>query len=119
MICLPVSLTGISCYFLPHHILRIEGMGLFNFYIEFLIKRARSEWIIKLRESKLATTFMFSLLNTCIMYGLLQTKSKNFWFTKLNIPDEIDVESKCIHGNLSCFEYFQKVITCVIVYRSY
>lgn len=107
--------AGIGCLFsciIPHHILRVEGQGLFNMYIEFLIRRSRSKWMTLLRESKVAATLMFGVFHTCILYGFLKTSSRMFWVTSYRINEkELDEKSKCecIHGKLTCIDYWKQV----------
>jgi ribosomal protein S18 len=106
---------GSSFFFLvPSHIFRVEGQGMWNFYLEFLIRRAKSKWISSLRESKIGATVMFSLLNACVMFGFVRKASKNFWFTSLRIEEKADKNNNekrcdCVHRNLSCVNYWKKV----------
>lgn len=112
---LPISLSSLACFILPAHILKAEGQGLFNMYLEFLIRRLPSKLIISIRESKFAAAIIFSALHSCIMFGFLKKSSKNFWFSSFKIRDETSLnkkDSKCerIHGQLTCFRYLSQVI---------
>jgi hypothetical protein len=118
IICLPASLGAIFCKYLPEKNLHIDGLGLFNFYIEFVIKQSTNKFIRWLRSSKVAATILFSIFNTSILYSLLRLKSNRFWFVspgkKESTTDENEnlLEKKekiCVHSNLSCEEYLKKV----------
>lgn len=96
---------------LPKHVFKVKGQGLFNIYVEFLIRRSKLKPVILLRESKAAATLMFSVLHTCVMYGFMKKSSKNFWFSSLKMSDRVDCKDKCemIHGKLSCGKFFKNV----------
>lgn len=103
------SIGGLFCFLMPPHLLKVEGQGLYNMYVEFLIRRSRSTAVILLRESTAAATLMFSILHTCVMYGFVKKSSSNFWFSSFKLNTE--AKSKCdqVHGSLSCSEYLKKV----------
>lgn len=109
----PIALSSLLCFILPPHILRVEGQGLFNMYLEFLIRRSRSKLIASLRNSKPAATAIFSVLNSLVMLGFLKNSSKKFWFTSfvMKPTNEGDDHNRCqrLHENSACREYFRKV----------
>lgn len=107
------SFGGLMCFIMPPHLLKVEGQGLYNMYVEFLIRRASTNWIKFLRESKVAATLIFSVLHTFVMYGFLRKSSNNFWFSSFKFENESSLESedkcKCVHSKMTCFEYLKKV----------
>lgn len=120
---IPVGLGSLLCFILPPHILKAEGQGLFNMYLEFLIRRSRSKLIVFLRNSTLASTAIFSVLHSIIMFGFLKNCTKNFWFTSICIKpvSEDDGQNRCkrIHEKLTCREYLQQVKNLYILWNSW
>lgn len=94
---------------MPPHLLKVEGQGLYNMYVEFLIRRSRSRAVIFLRESTAAATLLFSILHTCVMYGFVKKSSSNFWFSSFQINAKATSKCDQVHGSLSCSEYIKKV----------
>jgi hypothetical protein len=87
---------------------------MWNFYVEFLIRRAKSPMISRLRESKVAGAILFSVLNACVMHGFVKKLSKNFWFTPLRVADvpegrEDITNCERIHGKSNCVDHWKKV----------
>lgn len=110
---LPIAIGSSFSCLLPPHILSVEGQGLFNMYLEFLVRRSRFTLVKHMRESRVAAIVMFSVLHTCVIFGFLKP-SKKFWFTSMRLEVEADPScktNKCriIHGSSSCCEYFKKV----------
>jgi hypothetical protein len=108
---LPVLCGTFFTYFLPLPILKTESVALFNIYLEFLIKRSKSQLIQKIRKSKFSATLIFSFLNIFTMCGMFKANCPNLWFSKFNY-DKSDTETdtcKCIHKNLTCRNYLTKV----------
>lgn len=120
---LPVAIGGSLCFLLPPHLLRVEGQGLFNMYLEFLIKRSRFKSIQVITKSRLAATVMFSVLHTIVIFGFLKTSSNKFWFTSVKIKEinrSSDKENKCrnIHGSLTCRKYLGQVSSfCILIFE--
>lgn len=107
----PVAAGFLLCFIVPPHVFRVEGQGLFNFYIEFLIRRARSNWIIYIRESKVGATFLFGILHACVTYGFVTKSSRKFWFTTFQVDKNEELHNcKRVHGDLTCLEYFKQVL---------
>lgn len=113
---IPVSLGCLLCFILPPQIFKAEGQGLFNMYLEFLIRRSRFKSIESMRNSKLAATAIFSVLHSIIMFGFLKNSTKNFWVTSFSIkpanPEgDDDDQNRCqrIHGKSTCRKYFFQV----------
>lgn len=115
---LPTGVGSLFCFLLPKHILKVEGQGMFNFYIDFLIRRAKSNWITYLRESKVSATIIFGILNAFIITGMLKKSTVTFWFTSVtqlkskNVGEEnTENTHKCkiIHGDVKCSDYFKHV----------
>lgn len=124
---LPTAVGSLFCPLLPKHILKVEGQGMFNFYIDFLIRRAKNNFIAYLRESKVSATIIFGILNAFIINGLMKKSTVTFWFTSVahlkseNIDDrfektnekniEFENTNKCkiIHGDVKCSDYFKHV----------
>ncbi|XP_055586863.1 uncharacterized protein LOC129739436 [Uranotaenia lowii] len=113
----PSFLGGCTCMFLPRSIIRTQGIGLFNTYVEFLIRRMRGKTAEALRVSRLIGTIAFSLMSAAIMPGLQYLDLKNsFWFahtydtTKNNNPTPIEAKaSSCPHHpDHSCFDHVLK-----------
>lgn len=112
---IPVSISSVICFMLPAHIMKAEGQGLFNMYLEFLIRRWPSKLIAFMRESKVTATIIFSVLHSCIMFGFLKKSSKCFWFSSFkvrdeNVPNESNNKCRHIHGESSCDKYLNQVI---------
>lgn len=113
MIVTPI-VAGSSFFFMvPQPIYKVEGQGMWNFYVEFLIRRAKSPIISRMRESKTAGMLLFSILNACVMFGFVKKAAKNFWFVPLKLADSDEGENvkNCdkIHGKLSCRDHWMKV----------
>lgn len=111
----PIGFGALTCFILPTQLLKAEGQGLFNMYLEFLIRRSPSKLIGFLRDSKVAATIIFSVLHSCIMFGFLKKSSKCFWFSSFKIRETAPSEKedkKCerIHGKLTCATYLSQVI---------
>lgn len=118
---LPTAVGSLFCPLLPKHILKVEGQGMFNFYIDFLIRRAKNNFIAYLRESKVSATIIFGILNAFIINGLMKKSTVTFWFTSVahlkseNIDDventNVENTNKCkiIHGDVKCSDYFKHV----------
>lgn len=108
---LPVFIGTLFTYFLPRSILKTESVGLFNIYLEFLIRRSKSSLVQKIRKSKILATLIFSFLNTFIMCGMFKENCPNLWFSKFYYKQN-DTEKnpcECVHGNLTCHNYLSKV----------
>jgi hypothetical protein len=111
----PVALGSSFCFLLPKHVLKVEGQGMFNFYIDFLIRRVKNKWFSCLRNSKVSATLFFSILNAFVITGMLKKSSVNFWFTSVtplgDINENVMNENKCklIHGDSKCSEFFKNV----------
>lgn len=109
----PAAIGASFSLILPRHIFKVKGQGLFNIYMEFLIRRSKLPTIIFLRESIIAATLMFSVLHSCIMFGILKACSTNFWFStfKVNKGNQNFNDHKCqkIHGKSSCSSYLISV----------
>lgn len=113
---LPTAVGSSFCFLLPQHILKVEGQGMFNFYIDFLLRRAKSNWIIFLRESKVSATLIFSILNAFIVAGMMKKSTVSFWFAspaigKENNENEITAENSCslVHGDVKCAVFLRRV----------
>lgn len=113
MIVFPVFIGTLFTYFLPRPILKTEALGLFNVYIEFLIKRSRTKFVENLRNSKIMATLIFCTLNVIIMSGMFKTSCPNFWFSKFHFnPSEKENKAdicRCVHENLTCWSYLTQV----------
>lgn len=105
-ISLPSSLGAIFCGLLPQKYLHIDGLGLLNIYIEFVIRQSKVRQIMWLRRSKIGATMLFGLMNSLILYCLYSLRSNRFWFVNVGKEDE---NGNCIHGNTTCAEYLRKV----------
>ncbi|XP_053663385.1 uncharacterized protein LOC128712514 [Anopheles marshallii] len=77
---IPSLAGGLTAKYLPRHIVRAQGIGLFNMYIEFLIRRARSPAVAYLRHSRLHATAIFALLSGGIMAARQCLQLERFWF---------------------------------------
>uniref|UniRef100_A0A182R7I0 Transmembrane protein 135 N-terminal domain-containing protein n=1 Tax=Anopheles funestus TaxID=62324 RepID=A0A182R7I0_ANOFN len=77
---IPSLAGGLTAKYLPRHIVRAQGIGLFNMYIEFLIRRARSPAATYLRNSRLHATAIFALLSAGIMAARQCLQLERFWF---------------------------------------
>lgn len=113
---LPVSIGTVFCFTLPPSILRIEGQGLLNIYIEFIIRQSSSKWVESLRKSKVCGTVLFSVLHACVMFGFLKKACRSFWFSSLKVHDATESSDgvnnqKCrqIHGDVPCVGHFKQV----------
>jgi hypothetical protein len=112
----PASLGAAFCWLLPEKNLHIDGLGLFNMYIEFVIKQSKNKFIEWCRNSKVGGTAFYALMNSAILYFLFKLRSKRFWFTSVDNQSEIDMngnidekfDKKCVHGNWKCSEYLKK-----------
>ncbi|XP_052872384.1 uncharacterized protein LOC128277845 [Anopheles cruzii] len=81
---IPSLAGGITVNYLPQHIVRTQGIGLFNMYIEFLIRRARSPFIVKMRNSKMFATVCFMILSSGIMAARQLLQLDRFWFASVD-----------------------------------
>lgn len=115
---MPASLGAGFCWLLPEKNLHIDGLGLFNMYIEFIIKQSKVKFIQWCRKSKIGGTAFYTLMNSAILFFLFKLRSKRFWFTSVDNQSEIDIngnidekiDKKCVHGSLKCSEYLKKEI---------
>uniref|UniRef100_A0A182QKN1 Transmembrane protein 135 N-terminal domain-containing protein n=1 Tax=Anopheles farauti TaxID=69004 RepID=A0A182QKN1_9DIPT len=83
----PSLAGGLTAQYLPRHIVRAQGIGLFNMYIEFLIRRAHSPLVACLRTSRLAATVLFAVLSAAIMVARQYLQLERFWFA-CTYPDD-------------------------------
>ncbi|KFB52253.1 AGAP000191-PA-like protein [Anopheles sinensis] len=93
----PSLAGGITVQHLPRHIVRAQGIGLFNMYLEFLIRRARSPLMASLRTSRLYATIVFALLSSCIMAARQFLHVDRFWFAR-TYPDVAGDSARCHHS---------------------
>ncbi|CRK88907.1 CLUMA_CG002776, isoform A [Clunio marinus] len=111
---LPAGIGSLFFCFVPPKVRKAEGQGMFNMYVEFLIRRSRSKLIASIRQSKVVVTLLFSILNTCIVYGYLRKASINFWFTSFRITKQENDDKtlakgcKLIHDEITCFDYLKQ-----------
>lgn len=116
----PSSLGAMFCGCLPEKMLQIDGFGLFDMYLEFLIKQSKLSLVVAARKSKVWATLLYSMFNATIMYGLLDTKASRFWFSTFNNKTEepqADEDNKietnknlnCYHHDGTCEKYYKKV----------
>lgn len=122
MIWLPASIGGVFCYLLPKKFLHIEGLGIFNMYLEFVIRQSKTNLVISIRESRIIATLLYSMLNGVVMHGIYKVKSNRFWFINTSFKrNEITDDSgssnksessenirKCYHNN-SCENFIKQV----------
>lgn len=114
LLTLPIAIGSLFFRIVPDPLYRVEGQGMWNFYVEFLIRRSKSSQVSRLRESKAAGVLLFSVLNACVMYGFVKKISMNFWFTPLRLKDTKDFDNdvtNCekVHGKLNCTSYWINV----------
>ena len=110
VLALPVAIGALFSHFLPRPVLKTESFGLFNIYLEFLIKRSRFEFVKKIKKSKMSATLIFSMLNVIIMCGMFKASCPNFWFSKFKYTDDSqEATCDCIHKNLTCRNFFNEV----------
>lgn len=113
MLSFPVAVGALFSHFLPRPILKTESFGLFNIYLEFLIKRSRFEFVKKIKRSKISATLIFSMLNVIIMCGMFKASCPNFWFSKFKYDDSQETTTTDIcdrfHKNLTCRNFFNEV----------
>ncbi|XP_035914872.1 uncharacterized protein LOC118513329 isoform X1 [Anopheles stephensi] len=84
---IPSLAGGLTAQYLPRHIVRAQGIGLFNMYIEFLIRRARSPVVAYLRSSRTYATTIFAALSAGIMAARQCLQLDRFWFA-CTYPDD-------------------------------
>lgn len=109
---LPAFLGLCFSYFLPESILKPETVGMFNIYLEFLIRSSRLKSIEYLRNSRPIGIILFSMLNCTIMCSMLKVKLPNFWLSKFTWKNKNDPTTDVcqqIHPNSKCHTYFLKV----------
>lgn len=97
---------------LPQSIFKAEAVGLFNFYLEYLIRNSTNSCVQKLRKSLVSGSVTFAILNVLIMCGMLKARCPNFWFSKFKYSKNTkDTKNSCdkIHSDLTCLNYFYKV----------
>uniref|UniRef100_A0A182KD91 Transmembrane protein 135 N-terminal domain-containing protein n=1 Tax=Anopheles christyi TaxID=43041 RepID=A0A182KD91_9DIPT len=83
----PSLAGGLTARYLPRHIVRAQGIGLFNMYIEFLIRRAHSPLVAYLRTSRTYATALFAALSAAIMAARQLLQLERFWFAS-TYPDD-------------------------------
>lgn len=109
---MPATIGSLFAFILPRPFLKAEGLGLFNVYLEFLIKRSKSRWIEVLRKSKSGATILFSVFNMMIMCGMLKASCPNFWFTRISLKNKSNETAthvcQSIHSKQSCSSYLQE-----------
>jgi hypothetical protein len=109
---LPIFLGSFFNNLLPTSIQRAEAIGLFNIYLEYLIKSSENGIVQKLKKSVTSGTVIFAIFNAIIMCAMLKVRCPNFWFTKYKYCNEDDQTSTCrkIHSNLTCLSYLNQVL---------
>lgn len=92
--------------------LQLDAMGLFDMYLEFLFKQSKLSLVIAIRKSKVCATLIYALFNATVMYGLLETKAKRFWFSTfdhkkedLQISEACDSDKIIPKKNLNCYHH--------------
>ena len=92
--------------------LQIDGIGLFDMYLEFLIKQSKLSLVVAIRKSKVCATLIYSLFNATIMYGLFDTKANRFWFSTFahkkedqSIGENGDSDKVVPKKNLNCYHH--------------
>lgn len=117
---LPSSIGAVFCGLLPEKMLHIDSIGLFNMYVEFVIKQSKSNVIVAIRKSRVYATLIYSLFNATIMCALLDTKANRFWFSNFvhkkenqqideNHKHEPNINLNCYHHDETCEQYCKKV----------
>lgn len=120
---LPASIGASFAYLLPKKMLHVEGLGMFNMYLEFVIKQSKTNLVIAVRQSRTIATLLYSLLNGVVMHGIYKVKSNRFWFINstfkhnkvtedldyLDKSESSDNNVKCHHNNLTCENFIKKV----------
>uniref|UniRef100_A0AAG5DR93 Transmembrane protein 135 N-terminal domain-containing protein n=1 Tax=Anopheles atroparvus TaxID=41427 RepID=A0AAG5DR93_ANOAO len=96
---IPSLAGGITVQHLPPHIVRAQGIGLFNMYLEFLIRRARSPLMASLRTSRPCATGVFALLSAGIMAARQYLHVDRFWFARTYPDVASGTPSRCQHGS--------------------
>lgn len=103
--------------------LQIDGIGLFDMYLEFLFKQSKLNLVIAIRRSKVCATLMYALFNATVMYGLLETKANRFWFsTFVHKKEDLEISEtgdsdktipmknlNCNHHDGTCEQNYKKV----------
>uniref|UniRef100_A0A182W4Z7 Transmembrane protein 135 N-terminal domain-containing protein n=1 Tax=Anopheles minimus TaxID=112268 RepID=A0A182W4Z7_9DIPT len=97
---IPSLAGGLTAQYLPRHIVRAQGIGLFNMYIEFLIRRSRTPLVGYLRNSRLYATSIFALLSAGIMAARQRLQLDRFWFARTYPDDNCDVQHMPQDGNV-------------------
>uniref|UniRef100_A0A182MVF1 Transmembrane protein 135 N-terminal domain-containing protein n=1 Tax=Anopheles culicifacies TaxID=139723 RepID=A0A182MVF1_9DIPT len=98
---IPSLAGGLTAQYLPRHIVRAQGIGLFNMYIEFLIRRARTPLVGYLRNSRLCATAIFALLSAGIMAARQCVQLERFWFARTYPDDHCDVQHVTQDGKVN------------------
>ncbi|XP_050101625.1 uncharacterized protein LOC126581785 [Anopheles aquasalis] len=78
----PSLAGGLTVRFLPRTIVRAQGIGLFNMYIEFLIRRSRMPTVAWMRSSKVVATGCFMAMSGGIMAAHQYLRLDRFWFAR-------------------------------------
>ncbi|XP_058834232.1 uncharacterized protein LOC131691672 [Topomyia yanbarensis] len=111
---IPSMLGACTCMWLPRSIVRTQGIGLFNMYIEFLIKRSRSSTIAAMRNSRLAGTLLFCILSAAMMPTQQYLQVNRFWFATIHKDVEQDLNNNSMeaekgqckhHPGRSCLQH--------------
>uniref|UniRef100_A0A182T2U4 Transmembrane protein 135 N-terminal domain-containing protein n=1 Tax=Anopheles maculatus TaxID=74869 RepID=A0A182T2U4_9DIPT len=107
---IPSLAGGLTAQYLPRHIVRAQGIGLFNMYIEFLIRRARSPLVAYLRASRTYATTIFAVLSAGIMAARQCLQLDRFWFACTYPDDNCDVrhiapDGKTHHPPTNCRQH--------------
>ncbi|XP_065083906.1 uncharacterized protein LOC135706267 [Ochlerotatus camptorhynchus] len=107
---IPSFLGACTCKYLPRPIVHAQGIGLFNMYIEFLIRRLRGKTTEVLRASRLAGTLLFSMFSAAMLPALEYLQINRFWFAsiyrKRNDDDGTRNNQLCSHHpNRTCSEH--------------
>ncbi|XP_058445003.1 uncharacterized protein LOC131426353 [Malaya genurostris] len=86
-------LGACTCMWLPPSIVRAQGIGLFNMYIEFLIKRTRGHTMEALRNSRIVGTLLFCAFSAAMMPALQYLQVGRVWFATIHRDAAIDLNS--------------------------
>ena len=123
MVWLPASIGSVFAYVLPKKMLHVEGLGMLNMYVEFVIKQSKTDLVIAVRQSRTIATLLYSLMNGVVMHGIYKVKSNRFWFINstfkhikitvdldcLNKSESVENNEKCYHSNLTCENFIKQV----------
>ncbi|XP_039439066.1 uncharacterized protein LOC120420166 [Culex pipiens pallens] len=80
---IPSFLGACTCMFLPRPIVRAQGVGLLNMYVEFLIRRVRGRTAETLRTSRLIGTIVFGVFSAAMMGALQYLQIDRVWFANV------------------------------------